>query len=217
MLRSRSGRTALGPAFLGQIDDLRLYSRALTTAEVEDLAIHYRSRAILSGVNGKRSKEQADYLREYFLTYAAPEKPRVLYSELEALQKQKEAAEKPIPTTMVMAEMKKPRETFVLARGDYRNQTEKVQPGVPAMLPPLEAGRAAQSADAREVARAARASAHVARRGESLLADVLRTGHRQDAGGLRRAGRAAGPSRSCSTGWPPSSSARAGTSGRCSG
>ena len=38
---------------------------------------------------------------------------------------------------MVMAEMKKPRDTFVLARGDYRNQTEKVQPGVPAMLPPL--------------------------------------------------------------------------------
>src|SRR4026209_2050840 len=38
---------------------------------------------------------------------------------------------------MVMAEMKKPRETFVLARGDYRNQTEKVEPGVPAFLPPL--------------------------------------------------------------------------------
>jgi hypothetical protein len=38
---------------------------------------------------------------------------------------------------MVMADMKKPRDTFVLARGDYRNQTEKVQPGVPAMLPPL--------------------------------------------------------------------------------
>jgi hypothetical protein len=36
-----------------------------------------------------------------------------------------------------MGELKKPRESFVLARGDYRNQTEKVQPGVPAMLPPL--------------------------------------------------------------------------------
>ena len=35
---------------------------------------------------------------------------------------------------MVMAEMKKPRDTFVLARGDYRNPGEKVQPGVPAML-----------------------------------------------------------------------------------
>ena len=39
-----------------------------------------------------------------------------------------------------MAEMKKPRDTFILARGDYRNQTDKVQPGVPAMLPPLPAG-----------------------------------------------------------------------------
>ena len=38
---------------------------------------------------------------------------------------------------MVMSEMTKPRDTFVLARGDYRNQTEKVEPGVPAMLPPL--------------------------------------------------------------------------------
>ena len=54
---------------------------------------------------------------------------------------------------MVMAEMKKPRDTFVLARGDYRNQTDKVQPGVPAMLPPLPNGRAAQPPDAGEVAR----------------------------------------------------------------
>ncbi len=76
----------LGPAFLGQVDDLRLYNRALTAGEVEDLAINYRSRAILSGVNGKRSKEQGEYLREYFLTYAAPEPLRALYGELEALQ-----------------------------------------------------------------------------------------------------------------------------------
>jgi hypothetical protein len=134
------GRGALGPPFIGQIDDLRFYNRVLTTGEVEDLAIHYRPRAILSGVNGKRSKDQAEYLREYFLTYAAPDALRTLHSELEALQQQKEAVQKPIPTAMVMGELKKPRETFVLARGDYRNQTEKVQPGVPAMLPPIEAG-----------------------------------------------------------------------------
>jgi hypothetical protein len=36
-----------------------------------------------------------------------------------------------------MAEMKKPRETVILARGDYRNRGEKVDPGVPAVLPPL--------------------------------------------------------------------------------
>ena len=45
--------------------------------------------------------------------------------------------EKQVPSAMVMSELKKPRETFVLARGDYRNHTEKVEPGVPAMLPPL--------------------------------------------------------------------------------
>ena len=38
---------------------------------------------------------------------------------------------------MVMSEMSKPRETFVLGRGDYRNQTAKVTAGVPAVLNPL--------------------------------------------------------------------------------
>ncbi len=44
---------------------------------------------------------------------------------------------KEIVNVQVMAEMAKPRDTFMLARGDYRNQTEKVTPGVPALLPPL--------------------------------------------------------------------------------
>jgi len=133
------GRKELGPPYIGQIDDLRLYDRVLTPGEVEDLAIHYRPRAILSGNTGKRSKEQADYLRDYFLTYAAPPTSRAQQRELVAVRKEKETIEKTIPTAMVMGELKKPRESFVLARGDYRNQTEKVQPGVPAMLPPLPA------------------------------------------------------------------------------
>ena len=45
---------------------------------------------------------------------------------------------------MVMGEMAKPRDTFVLARGDYRNQTEKVQPGVPGDAAAAAEGRAAQ-------------------------------------------------------------------------
>jgi hypothetical protein len=40
----------------------------------------------------------------------------------------------------VMDEMEKPRDTFLLGRGDYRNKTEKVTPGVPAILPPLPHG-----------------------------------------------------------------------------
>jgi len=133
----RVGAKALGRPFVGQLDDLRLYNRALTPQQVEDLAIHHPMRVILSGVIGKPSKDEAERIRTYFLTYAAPEAVQTNYRQLKALQSQKDDLVKQIPTTMIMAEMKKPRDTFILARGDYRNQTDKVQPGVPAMLPPL--------------------------------------------------------------------------------
>ena len=133
----RIGDKTLGDAFRGQIDDLRVYNRVLTPAEIEQLSNHYPAHAIVSGVSGKRSKDEALRAREYFLTHAAPENLRALHRELTTLRKEKEAIEKHVPTAMVMAEMEKPRETFVLARGDYRNQTDKVRPGVPAVLPPL--------------------------------------------------------------------------------
>ena len=41
---------------------------------------------------------------------------------------------------MIMAEMKKPRETFVLGRGQYDNPKEKVTAGVPSFLPPMAPG-----------------------------------------------------------------------------
>ena len=78
--------------FVGQIDDLRLYNRVLTGGEIEDLALHYRPRAILSGVYGKRSKDQAEYIREYFLTHAAPDALRAAQSELEALREAESGA-----------------------------------------------------------------------------------------------------------------------------
>ena len=53
------GRRELGPPFVGQIDDLRLYNKALTPDEIEDLAVHHRVRVILSGLTGKPSREQA--------------------------------------------------------------------------------------------------------------------------------------------------------------
>jgi hypothetical protein len=126
-------------AFGGQLDDIRLYGRTLSASEIEDLAIHYKPRVVLSGVIGKRSKDDVVALREYFLSHAAPSELRTAHAELKSLRTQREDLLKQIPTVMVMTEMSKPRDTFVLARGDYRNQTEKVQPDVPAMLPALPA------------------------------------------------------------------------------
>jgi hypothetical protein len=133
----RVGSKALGKPFVGQLDDLRVYNRTLTPPELEYLAIHHATHVILSGVTGKRSKDDAVQVRNYFLTYASPEVQRTQYLELKTLRAQKAQLLRTIPTAMVMAEMERPRDTFVLLRGDYRNHGEKVQPGVPAMLPPL--------------------------------------------------------------------------------
>jgi hypothetical protein len=136
----RVGHKAGGRPYNGQIDDLRVYERVLTPAEVETLAVHEPARAIVSGVRGKRSPAEETEVREYFLRHRAPDGLREARAELERLRQARQELERSVPTAMIMGELDQPRETFVLGRGDYRNKTEKVQPGVPAVLPPLPAG-----------------------------------------------------------------------------
>jgi len=136
----RVGAVDGAEAFKGQLDDLRIYGRVLDAAEIRELAIEEPARATLFMPEKARSRDQTYRLREYFLTYGAPESYRQAYAELTRLKAQRRMIEDEIPTSMVMSEMGKPRETAVLARGDYRNRGEKVMPGVPAILPPLAAG-----------------------------------------------------------------------------
>lgn len=62
---------------------------------------------------------------------------RTLRAELKAMQTQKSALENSVPTTMVMAEMAKPRDTFIKVRGAYDANGEKVSAEIPAALPPM--------------------------------------------------------------------------------
>ncbi len=134
----RVGDKATGRAYSGGIDDLRLYSCALTPGEIEQLAVDYPVHSILSGVSGKRTKDEDKRLREYFLTRIAGDSIKRQYAELKNLRKEKETLEKEILNVMVMGGQKMSRETYILARGDYRNKTDKVTPGIPAVLPPLQ-------------------------------------------------------------------------------
>jgi hypothetical protein len=173
------GSKNLGKAFTGQIDDLRLYTRALASGEIENLAIQLPGRALLAELAGKpveaistlqpeeppvepegaikdekvKSKEEEEAerlasrldrqqarLSEYYLTREAPEQYRKAYARLKDLRAEKEKLQQAIPTTMIMVEMKKPRETFLLERGQYDNPKEKVVPGVPTFLSPLPKG-----------------------------------------------------------------------------
>ena len=76
--------------------------------------------------------------------------PFAALERLDVLKKDRAAVAKMVPTSMVMAEMSDPRETFVLIRGAYDQKGEKVSPGVPSFLPPLTSGA---PADRRALAR----------------------------------------------------------------
>ena len=138
------GNQTLGNGYRGQLDDLRIYRRMLAPKEIQGLAVHHPIRGLLatdvSKLSDAQAKARAAKLQDYFLTYIAPESYRKLHSELKELRKQKAQLDKVVATSMVMQEMEKPRDTYILARGDYRNRGEKVTPGVPASLPPLPAG-----------------------------------------------------------------------------
>lgn len=82
----------------------------------------------------ERLREQQARVSQHFLTQEASEPYRKAYAQLNELRGEKEKLKRSIPTTMVMSEMQKPRETFVLGRGQYNNPKEKVTPGVPAFL-----------------------------------------------------------------------------------
>src|SRR5262249_18039687 len=84
------GSKPFGQPFKGQLDDLRLYRRTLSEADIAYLAIRYPVMVILSGVNGKRTKDEAERVRDYFLTYAASDAQRQQYKELKSLRGQKQ-------------------------------------------------------------------------------------------------------------------------------
>ncbi len=106
-------------------------------ATPEDVEEIVRSRSAAS-----RSDEQRAKVRDHFRTNVS-EPGRELVAQIAKFKEERKTARDALPTTMVMQEMEKPRETFVLVRGDYRLKGEKVRAGVPAFLPPLPTGTTA--------------------------------------------------------------------------
>ena len=134
---SRSGDTFL----TGAVDDLAFYRRALTADEAPMEALQ-GFLPVIAKTGGKRTPEEQEVLRKFYREGFAID---LIRSE-EALAKARKAKEDlygGIPTTLVMEEMDKPRDTFVLVRGDFRTKGEKVTAGVPAFLPPIPEGQPA--------------------------------------------------------------------------
>jgi hypothetical protein len=97
----------------------------------------------LKAAEDKRSDEQKHLLREHYIANVyASARPTFepLLKELSATRKERDDLDKSLVATMISEELEKPRGAFVLKRGEYDQRGEEVQPGVPAVLPPLKVG-----------------------------------------------------------------------------
>jgi mono/diheme cytochrome c family protein len=130
------GRRTTGAFFHGSIDEPRVYDRELAAAEVEQLAEFDGIRPALAVSPEQRSEEQQSAIRAYYLKHVDAASRQVA-GDLAAVRKARADLDAAIPTSMVMEEMAKPRDTFILLRGQYDRKGEKVTAGTPACLPPM--------------------------------------------------------------------------------
>ncbi|HEY2412457.1 MAG TPA: PSD1 and planctomycete cytochrome C domain-containing protein [Pirellulaceae bacterium] len=102
---------------------------------------------IKGGPSKKLSEEEAAKLRQFYVALIARpasaelEQARVTWETARAARM---IAEESAPGTFIFRDLEKPRESFVMMRGQYDKPGEKVEPNVPAILPPIknvESGR----------------------------------------------------------------------------
>lgn len=93
------------------------------------------------GPDNPRSPEELKRIRDFYLqnvcastrAHFAP-----LREQLAAVQKERTDFDGTVPSTFVFNDLPQPRESFVMTRGQYDKPGEKVEPGTPAVLPPLQ-------------------------------------------------------------------------------
>jgi len=126
--------------FRGRIDEVRVYDRALSPAEVAMLATRTSISEIAALAEDRRSQAQADKIRQYFLENAPSEDVRAALRKVHDAEARRQAFYQALPTVQVMEEMSVPRESHVLIRGAYDRPGEKVTPATPAVLTPPGSG-----------------------------------------------------------------------------
>jgi hypothetical protein len=122
--------------FQGRIDDVRIYERELSAAEVGVLASPASVDEIAARGPRGRGRADADKIRDYFLEHAAPTRIAEPWKRLLAARVARDAYYESLPTVMVMEEMTPRRQSHVLIRGNYDRPGEVVTPALPDFLVP---------------------------------------------------------------------------------
>jgi hypothetical protein len=121
--------------FNGSIQDARVYSRVLTQSEISAMSL--TETLDIVAAKRHRTESESNALHWFFLDHAAPGPIREVWKRLATARESRERLERTFPTVMVMADSPVPKQSHVLIRGAYDKPGEKVEPGLPAILPPL--------------------------------------------------------------------------------
>ena len=87
-----------------------------------------------------RKPEETQRLREYYFEQVCnTTRPRFeqLHAEKDPIAKLRDEFDKAIPATFIWKDLEKPRDSFVMVRGQYNKPGQQVWANVPAVLPPL--------------------------------------------------------------------------------
>ncbi len=122
-----------------QVDDLSFYDRVVTPAEAKELADVNPGTPFARIAPDKRTKEQQTEVAEVWSEQNDPVY-RKAETDMKATVATKDKLDSEITTVMVMKDMPKPRDCYVLIRGVYDKHGPKVTAAVPHFLPPIPKG-----------------------------------------------------------------------------
>jgi mono/diheme cytochrome c family protein len=121
----------------GAIQDVWVYSRTLSAAEVKATAEIAPLRSILATPAEERTAEQQAALFEHFLVTRDPQFP-ALSKAVTDLEAEREAIRSRSPLTHIQQEKKdSPAMAHILIRGEYDRPAEQVEAATPAALHPM--------------------------------------------------------------------------------
>ncbi len=123
----------------GRVDELLFFHRELTRLEVAELAGLPHLREALMVAEPQLTPVQRNELEDYYL-HTIETNHQAALKELARLRQEQNRLIESIPDLMVMQEMEKPKNAFILKRGAYDAPGDEVSGNVPGFLPPLAPG-----------------------------------------------------------------------------